>query len=137
MISKATLPCTSWHCLYLWSVGLCYRVAEADLKKSSTEFWRVKKLFLQNLLVASKHPYNSLLRCCSLFIRISALKHVDASFGQSRLLSHVRNLHGPLLRLRPKFFSFFESGLLPNFKKFVDPELLIMESSNWETSPAS
>jgi len=123
--------------IYALYVGVCYRVTEDDVKKSSTEFWQVKNLVLQNLLIASKHPHNSLLRCCSLFVRISALKHVDASFSQSRSLSHVRNLHGPLLRLRSRFFSFIESGLLPNFNKIVDREFLIMEFINGETSSAS
>jgi hypothetical protein len=123
--------------VYALYVGLCHRVDEDDLKKSSTEFWRVKKLVLQNLLIASKHPHNSLLSCCSLFVRISVLKHIDASFSQSRSLSHVRNLHDPLLKFRPRFFSFIKSGLLLNFNKIVDREFLIMEFSNGETSLAS
>jgi hypothetical protein len=61
----------------------------------------------------------------------------ETRWCQLQLLSHVRNRHGLLLRLRPRFFSFFESGLLPNFNKIVDRELLIIEPSNWESSPAS
>ena len=52
------------------------------------EVWRDKGLslfMLQNILVASKHPRNSLSSyCSSLLVQISVLKHLDASFNHSK-----------------------------------------------------
>jgi hypothetical protein len=49
---------------------------------------RQKPLLLQNLLVATKHPHNSLSSCCfSLLARIDVLRHLDADFTGSQAVS--------------------------------------------------
>jgi hypothetical protein len=54
----------------------------------------------------SKHPHNSLSCCwCSLPIWINVLKHLDASFSDSKTVSQIWNPCGPLLRLRLRFLS--------------------------------
>jgi len=56
--------------------------------------------------------------CCSIIILINVLRHNDASFHESVLLSQLRNPPNPLNRLR--FLSFFNGALGPNFNKIVD-----------------
>jgi len=71
------------------------------------KFWTLarKILFiLQNPIVASKLPHNSLSRSCSsLLVRLCVLKHPDASFSNPKTLSQLQNTQGPLLRLRFRF----------------------------------
>jgi hypothetical protein len=42
-------------------------------------------------------------------------------------LSQLQNHHGPLLRIRLRFLSYFKGALLLNFRKTVKQDLLIME----------
>jgi hypothetical protein len=83
------------------------------LRKQTLKSGQTEPLLpLQNLLVSSTHPHNSLPSCCySLLVPVNALRYLDASFSQSKPLSHR-----PLLRLRLRFLSFFKGVLLPNFK---------------------
>lgn len=84
-------------------------------------------LLLQNPLTASKHPHNSLSSCsCSLFVRISVLKHLDADINDSKPLSQLRNHRGPLLKLTVRLLSCFKGALLLNFNQTVKCKLLIM-----------
>ena len=54
----------------------------------------------------SKHPHNSLSFCwCSLHIWNNVLKHLDASFSDSKTVGQIWNPRGPLHRLRLKFLS--------------------------------
>ena len=74
------------------------QVPENDLKNSSTVVWRDidPSLFkLQNILVARKHPHNSLSSCCSsLLVQTSVLKHPDASCNQYKPLQSTSKLSG-------------------------------------------
>ena len=75
-------------------------------------------LLLQNLLIASKQPHNSLsCCCCSMLVSIDVLKHLQRS--------HTPH-HGPLIRLRLRLHSFFTGPLILNYNRMVGRELLIM-----------
>jgi hypothetical protein len=67
-----------------------------------------------------------------LLFRIDVLKQLGASFSASKPLSQLRNLHGPLLRLRLRFLSLFKGTLLRNFNKIVERELLIVVAQELE-----
>jgi hypothetical protein len=82
---------------------------------------------LQNPIVASKIPHNSLSRSCSsLLVRLCDLKHPDASFSNPTTLSQLENPQGPLLRLRLRFLRLLKRALLPSFNKMVGREHVIM-----------
>jgi len=54
----------------------------------------------------SKHPHNSLSFCwCSLPIWINVLKHLDASFSDSKTVGQIWKPRGPLVRLRHRFLN--------------------------------
>jgi hypothetical protein len=75
----------------------------------------------------SESPHNSLSNsCCSLLVSVSVLKHLDASFSQSKSLGQLQNSHGTILRLKLWFLSFLKSALLHNFGTVVEHELLIV-----------
>ena len=84
-------------------------------------------LSLQNLLISSNHPHNSLSSCCySLLFPIIVLEHPDTTFSQPKPLNLLPNRHGPFVRLRLKFLSFFKGVLFQNFNRVVELELLVM-----------
>jgi len=90
-------------------------------------------LSLQNLLISSNHPHNSLSSCCcSLRVLLIVHKYLDASFSQSKPLSQLQNRHGPLLRPRIRFLSFFKGAVLLNFDQIVDTGLLFVEFQQLE-----
>lgn len=70
--------------------------------------------------------------CCWLHIHVSGLKHLDAFFSESKPLIELWNHHGPVVRLRLKFLSFFKGALLPNFNKMVEHEIEIVEVQQLE-----
>ena len=87
-----------------------------------TDVWR----HLQNLLTASKRPHISLCSCrCSLPFPVSP-QTPWCQLHQPKTLSQLEHHHGPLLRLRLSFLSFFKGALLPNFNKMVERDLSIM-----------
>jgi len=65
--------------------------------------WKIP-FILQNPIVASTIPHNSLSRSCSsLLLRICVLRYPDASFSNPTALSQLQNAQSPLLRLRLRF----------------------------------
>ena len=119
----------------IWVIISNVQLTQVMINESLTKTWKIKywtlarkrPLLLQNLLIASKSPHNSLSRsCCSLLVGINILKHPDVSFSDPTPLSQIQNCHGPLLTLRFWFLSFFKGALLPNFNKIVEREFLTM-----------
>lgn len=85
-------------------------------------------LVLQNLLIDSKHPHNSLSSfCCSMLLPIDAPKQLDTSLNKPTPLSQIQNQHTTLLRLRLRLHSLFAGDLLPKFNRMVERGLLITE----------
>jgi len=74
--------------------------------------WRLPRpqplFILRNLLIASKHPHNSSSSCCR---ATHYLKHLDASFSESRPHYQLWKCHGCFLRLRLRFISFPASSV--------------------------
>jgi hypothetical protein len=114
-------------------------VPECDFKKSRSKVWREKRfLLLQNLLIPSKHPQNALsICCCSPLPSVDVLKtkHFDASFNEPKFLGQFHN-PGPLLTLSLGFVAFFMGGLLPNFDRIGEREILSWDFINAKTSSA-
>ena len=52
------------------------------------------------------------------------LKHLEATFSKSKILSQIQNTHGPLLSFR--FLTVFTSPLLLNFCRIVERQLQIL-----------
>ena len=85
-------------------------------------------LSLQNLLISSNHPHNSLSSCCYfLFLPLIVHKHLDISFNQSKPLSRLQNRHGPLFRSRLRLLSFFKGAVLLTFDQTDERGLLFVE----------
>lgn len=65
--------------------------------------------------------------CCSLLFRINVPPEtLMTGFSESKPLRQLRNRHGTLLRLRLRLRRLVICTWLPNFKKIVERELLIM-----------
>jgi hypothetical protein len=89
-------------------------------------------ILLQNV-IARKQRHNPLSSCCSSLINV--LKHLDASFSESKPLNQLWNHHSPLIRLRLQF-SFFKGTLLLNFNNMVNIGCWSWEFSNLKASSA-
>lgn len=83
-------------------------------------------LFLQNLLITSKHPNPLSSFCCSMPFGVTVLQHLDASFNDSEPLSQLLKRHGRVLRLWHRLLRFLKRVLFQNFNKIVQCELLIV-----------
>jgi hypothetical protein len=101
---------------------------DAPVSEDDSSLTTQRRLILrQNLIPESKYPHNSLSsRCCSLLLPVNVLRHPDASFSQSKSLGQLQNRHGPNLRLRFRFLSFFKGALLQNFNRVVERDLMIV-----------
>ena len=90
-------------------------------------------LSLQNLLISSNHPHNSLSSCCC-FLLVPPIvhKHPYASFNQSKSLSQLQNRHDPLLRPRVRLLSFLKGAVLLNFDQIVDRGFMFVEFQQLE-----
>lgn len=94
-------------------------------RKWNTKLWRDGDFFFSFRISsqqASKHPQNSLSSSCYLLAHC-VLKHRVAIFRHPETLGQLHR--GPLL-------SFIKGALLPNFKKVVEVEFLIMEGQQLE-----
>jgi hypothetical protein len=88
---------------------------------------RVRPLpFLQNLLITSTHPENSLPSYCSLLIQINVLKHLAGSFNTPKPLSQPQHHCGSLPGLTCRFLASFKGTMISNFNKIVNCELPII-----------
>ena len=101
-----------------------------SLTMTRIKHWNVARqnslFLLQNLLIASKLPNNSVSGCCcTLLAGINVLRYLDVSSNESSPLLQLRNLLSPFLRLRLRLLDSFKGALLPNLNKMVERELLI------------
>ena len=116
------------------STGGDARVTEDDLSKSNTEFWRHKELsFSFGIYSQQANVPIILVRFLLLAARFSQRCQTPGCQHQRILSRQSTSTHfGPILRLRLSFLSLFKEVLLPNFKKAVGRETLIMEVQQLE-----
>ena len=99
------------------TTGCDEQVAKNVLTKSS----HVPALLFKSLLIPHKRPHDFLPRCFE-----SVVKHLDATFSQSKPLSQIHNRHCSLFRLRIRFLSLLKGALFLSFKGMVERGLQVM-----------
>jgi hypothetical protein len=83
---------------------------------------------------ANKQASILIIPCLSVDARLLSpicdLKHLDATFSESKPGSQIQNPRGPLLRFR--FLTLFMTLLLPNFSRIAERQLQILGNPQME-----
>lgn len=125
------LKCGRVMCVVISCVQWCrWRCASIWMWLEYIKHWSVTRrrpLFLLQNLIESKHPSHSLHRWCSLLLWSAVL--TSSTFCDSKSNSQLRDRRSCRLSFR---FLTLSASVLPNFKKIVERESLIIGVHHFE-----